>query len=154
MTGLVRGREGEGRGGGRANVCLSELDFSPASVSLLATLWLNYLQSTSNIFKLNFIYAQSCIFPLFLRYETALRSTRALFREEPARRVCSVFVLRADIHDRVHRQSLHRNCYFSSPLPPLSLSLPPPSLSPFSSFLLRLRQIRIDIVFVISQRHI
>lgn len=62
-------------GGGRANVCPSELDFSPASVSLLATLWLNYLQSTSNIFKLNFMYAQSCIFPLFLRYETALRST-------------------------------------------------------------------------------
>jgi len=103
-------------GGGRANVCPSELDFSPASVSLLATLWLNYLQSTSNIFKLNFMYAQSCIFPLFLRYETALRSTRALFREESARRVCSVFVLRADVYDWVHRQSLHRNCYLCFPL--------------------------------------
>lgn len=49
--------------------------FSPASVSLLATLWLNYLQSTSNIFKLNFMYVESCIFPLFLLYRIALRTT-------------------------------------------------------------------------------
>lgn len=81
-----RDRAGLGRAvervkdGGRANVCPSELDFSPASVSLLATLWLNYLQSTSNIFKLNFMYAQSCIFLLFLRYETALRSTGSIPR--------------------------------------------------------------------------
>lgn len=76
--------------------------------------WITYNQHQTFL-KLNFMYAQSCIFPLFLRYETALRSTRALFREESARRVCSVFVLRADIHDRVRRQSLHRNCYLSFP---------------------------------------
>lgn len=67
-----RERRGERRS---TSICPSEPGFSPASVSLLATLWLNYLQSTSNIFKLNFMYVESCIFPLFLLYRIALRST-------------------------------------------------------------------------------
>lgn len=82
-----RERKGRGRGkrrGGRSRRVEGAVDehlpkraggFSPASVSLLATLWLNYLQSTSNIFKLNFMYVESCIFPLFLLYRIALRTT-------------------------------------------------------------------------------
>lgn len=106
MAGIEAGwrtKGGGGRASERANVCPSELDFSSASVSLLATLWLNYLQSTSNIFKLNFMYAQSCIFPLFLRYETALRSTRALFEETGLFRFR---ITRADVHGRARSRQI------------------------------------------------
>jgi len=95
--------------------------------------WITYNQHQT------FLNSISCtrnrVFSCFFCVMKPLWEVRALFREESARRVCFVFVLRADVQ---RRQSLHRNCY-------LSFSF---SLSLSSSFPLHLRQIRIDTVFI------
>lgn len=108
MVGLGRGGKDEGR----TNICPSAswiLAPLPSHYSLHSD-WITYNQHQT------FLNSISCtrnrVFSRFFCVMKPLWEVRGLYSARSPREG-SVFVLRADIHKRARRQSLHRNCFLS-----------------------------------------